>query len=71
MVERKRIEWHSGWVPNAYPKGGRDTDTLEGNLSFKDRQRITKAWNRAITLGSWKLLAIKQRRDEKRGWEIL
>lgn len=26
----------------------RDTDTLEGKLTLKDRQRIQKAWNKAI-----------------------
>lgn len=70
MAEKRSIEWHSGWVPNAYPKGGRDTDILEGKITFNDRQRITKTWNRAITLGPWKLLNIKQSKDEKRGWII-
>lgn len=52
------------------PRLRRDTDTLAGKLTDADRALIAKRWNRATKLGALKVMAIKARRDAKRGFEI-
>ncbi len=52
------------------PRLRRDTDMINGKLTDADRRLIAKRWNRAVTLGALKMMAIKGRRDAKRGFSI-
>ena len=52
------------------PRLRRDTDTINGKLTDADRKVIAKRWARASKLGALKVMAIKARRDAKRGWEL-
>jgi hypothetical protein len=46
----------------------RDTRILQGTLTRADRQKHTKAWARVAKLGLLGHMAIKARRDARRGW---
>jgi hypothetical protein len=49
-------------------KLNRDTQILQGALTHADRQAIAKAWSRVAKLGLLGHMAIKARRDARRGW---
>jgi hypothetical protein len=48
------------------PSMTRDTDILNGTLTFEDRRKIDKEWARAIKLGVRGLLAKEQPRKKKK-----
>jgi hypothetical protein len=49
-------------------KLNRDTQILQGKLTRADRHKQAKAWSRVAKLGLLGHMAIKARRDARRGW---
>ncbi len=69
MATKPTREYYSERLP-ADARLRRDTDTINGKLTDADRAKIAKRWARATSLGALRLMAIKGRRDAKRGWEL-
>ena len=44
----------------------RDTDILNGKLTFEDRRKIDKEWARAIKIGVRGFLAKEQKQSKKK-----
>lgn len=61
-------DYHSERMPSD-PKLRRDTDILQGRLSFEQRLEITRRWSRAGKLGALAMMRVKANRDAKRGFE--
>ena len=51
-------------------KLNRDTQLLNGEISFEHRRDINRKWARASHLGLLGLMAVKARRDNKRGFSL-
>ena len=62
-------DYHSERLP-LDPRLRRATDTINGKLTDADHKKIAKRWNRATKLCALKVMAIKARRDAKRGFEV-
>jgi hypothetical protein len=48
----------------------RDTQLLNGEITFEQKRVINRKWARASHLGLLGIMAVKARRDSKRGFEI-
>ena len=50
---------------NAEPSMTRDTDILNGTLTFEDRRKIDKEWAKAVKLGVRGFLAKENKKNKK------